>query len=152
MSTRNRPCRRPGCRALTKHKSGFCLKHYRPLNKRYDREQRDPDAVKFYQSSQWKKIRRSKLLANPLCERCLAGDREVVTAANTVHHRDGNINNNEASNLESLCAACHNRIKNHRWGWLESSHISETQTTQRSGLCTRGVNFPILCQRRDYEN
>ena len=113
---RNRPCRRPGCRALTKHKSGFCEKHYRPINKRYDKEVRDPVAVSFYHSKQWKNIRKDKLLRDPLCERCLSGDREVVTIANTVHHKDGNRDNNELSNLESICASCHNQIKGHRWG------------------------------------
>ena len=27
----------PGCRALTKHKSGFCPKHYQPINRMYDK-------------------------------------------------------------------------------------------------------------------
>ena len=112
---RNKPCRRPGCRALTKHKSGFCEKHYRPITKRYDKEVRDPDAKRFYNSKGWQAIRKAHLAANPLCYQCLNGEHEVITAANTVHHKDGDRSNNDTSNLESICPACHNRVDGHRW-------------------------------------
>lgn len=75
----------------------------------------NPDIAKRYKSKRWQKIRRSKLLLNPLCERCLK--KRVYRPTDIVHHKeyitdknylDDNIFFN-IGNLESLCQECHNK-------------------------------------------
>jgi 5-methylcytosine-specific restriction endonuclease McrA len=46
---------------------------------------------------------RSRKHAKPNCERCGTTDRLHV------HHRDGDITNNDPANFETLCVLCHNR-------------------------------------------
>lgn len=46
---------------------------------------------------------RSRKYAKAACERC--GETERLH----VHHRDQDITNNDPTNLETLCVACHNR-------------------------------------------
>ncbi|MDQ8395474.1 HNH endonuclease [Enterococcus faecium] len=41
--------------------------------------------ARFYASSQWKKLRRSKLADQPLCEECLRNGK--ITSATIVHHK-----------------------------------------------------------------
>jgi len=55
----------------------------------------------------WRKIRKSKLATNPLCEAC--SRRGVVSVAALVHHKDHDQFNNSIDNLESLCNDCHER-------------------------------------------
>lgn len=65
---------------------------------------------KFYQSTKWRKLRKSYIAANPLCVFCL--ERGEHVAANIVDHITP-INQGGAplseSNLQSLCHKCHNK-------------------------------------------
>lgn len=72
------------------------------------------DRQKIYQSAKWKQLRQAKLMANPLCERCLA--KGIIKSAVDIHHKDsfmnyiGNMRLDKAydfNNLESLCKECH---------------------------------------------
>jgi 5-methylcytosine-specific restriction protein A len=65
---------------------------------------------RIYDTQRWKRLRRLKLQANPLCERCRAEGK--VVAATQVDHvlaveRGGAPF--DFDNLMSLCAACHSR-------------------------------------------
>ena len=70
---------------------------------------------KFYNSTQWQKLRLEFMKMHPLCERCLSKGK--VTAAEQVHHKrspfdykTGKINwelGLDPDNLECLCAECH---------------------------------------------
>ena len=66
--------------------------------------------TKFYQSTQWRKVRSLKLQQNPTCEECERNGR--LTPAQMVDHITP-INKGGAmldmENLQSLCNACHNR-------------------------------------------
>lgn len=103
-----KPCKVPGCPNLTD--GMYCEIHQRQREKDYDQYQRDPAHKERYHSGAWKKIRAAKLNRDPLCEECMKAGR--YTKATLVHHRlplsEGGDHRNE--NLESLCAACHNRI------------------------------------------
>lgn len=75
----------------------------------------DPRIAQKYKSKRWQKVRRQKILLNPLCERC--DKKEIKTPAEIVHHKehitdknymDDNIFYN-IDNLESLCLKCHNQ-------------------------------------------
>ena len=72
------------------------------------------DRQKIYQSAKWKKLREAKLMADPLCQRCLA--KGIIKPSVDIHHIDsfmnytGNMRLQKAydyNNLESLCKECH---------------------------------------------
>lgn len=86
-----------------------------------------------YNKPEWKRLRKAKLQANPLCEVCLVQGR--YTPAEAVHHKDSFLNySGQAStlkaldydNLISLCAHHHNRLHS----ILEASN--QTSTTGQS--------------------
>lgn len=74
----------------------------------------NPEIAKRYKSKRWQKLRKEKLLFNPLCERCLK--KSLYIAAYFVHHKVYVTNKNymnddiffSIDNLESLCKKCHN--------------------------------------------
>lgn len=72
------------------------------------------DRQKIYQSAKWKKLRTAKLMADPLCQYCLA--KGIITPAIDVHHKDSFMNYTglmrlqkayDITNLVSLCKDCH---------------------------------------------
>jgi 5-methylcytosine-specific restriction protein A len=68
----------------------------------------------------WARLRKMKLNADPLCERCPPG-RDVPAVL--VHHRDHNPENNEWDNLESMCDPCHDtEHEKERWGGRSKSY------------------------------
>ena len=77
---------------------------------RKPQEGRQHSNTKFYQSTEWRKLRALKLEQQPLCEECLRQDK--ITKAQMVDHIVP-INNGGASldieNLQSLCHRCHNK-------------------------------------------
>lgn len=72
------------------------------------------DRQKIYQSAKWKKLREAKLMADPLCEQCLANG--IIKPAIDIHHIDSFMNYTgnkrlqlayDYRNLQSLCKECH---------------------------------------------
>lgn len=109
MNTRSpkRLCRHPGCRALHVNRGGYCDEHQyrrRQTERQQDRDARGSASERGYDHT-WHKVRRQKLNADPLCERCEARDKVIPAAV--VHHIDRNPRNNAEDNLESLCRPCH---------------------------------------------
>jgi 5-methylcytosine-specific restriction protein A len=108
--TTNRPSICDGCLAGRKESK-------RELNSAYDRL-RDPERVKFYHSTAWKKLRSAYLASvDYLCEDCVAEMRagkrrlEQVAVATDVHHRtpvaEDWTRRLDWSNLQALCDAHH---------------------------------------------
>ena len=67
----------------------------------------------FYKTTAWKKCREAVLARdNYLCQRCLRSGK--LKPADVVHHIDPLKDNPDKafdeSNLESVCASCHNRL------------------------------------------
>lgn len=92
------------------------LPYYKPPHQRgaataYEGLEDRLEAKRFYASVRWRRVRASKLRADPLCEVCLGAD--VITPAEQVHHRRERRTHPElafdADNLESVCIPCHNR-------------------------------------------
>lgn len=86
----------------------YCEAHKRGNKSRLRTEaaQADPSiatAAKFYNSSQWKRLRRMVLSAEPLCRMCGRGACEVdhITPI-----RQGG-SRSELTNLQALCSSCH---------------------------------------------
>jgi 5-methylcytosine-specific restriction protein A len=116
-----RPCRKPGCRKLSKDGSGWCEEH-RGADKKQADVRRGTATERGY-DWQWQKARKWKLRESPLCERCIK-----PRPAELVHHRDRNPRNNAQENLESLCQYCHEiEHKDERWrGRAKSSEVRDT--------------------------
>lgn len=83
---------------------------------------------KFYGNKAWHNLRESKLIKQPLCERCLEHD--IIRPATDVHHKCvyGDCPTEEEQwywflnqdNLISLCKQCHQHIHNtNERGWIE---------------------------------
>ena len=114
MPYRNKkPCSKPGCPELVKAGNTYCEKHREEVvskrNKRYDRNQRDKKAKKFYQSSTWRKVRNRYIKNNPLCEHCKKRGRTEI--ADEVDHiipiQVDWSKRLSSDNLQSLCHSCH---------------------------------------------
>lgn len=71
---------------------------------------------KYYNTTEWKKLREAYLKQHPVCEECL--NKGKVTPAEDIHHRISPFKNGECNkallldynNLMSLCKKCHNMI------------------------------------------
>lgn len=79
------------------------------------------DRAAIYGTARWRRLRMLKLVANPLCERCLEESR--VNIAEDVHHKVSFMSTNDPvrrkylaydfDNLQSLCKQCHQKIHNY---------------------------------------
>jgi len=112
-----KPCKRPGCPAITRDKSGYCDEHqeYQKEQKKqkhrsYD-QARGKTAARGY-DGQWRKVARIKLSKDPLCEPCLSQGRTVAAAL--PHHIKSVEEHPELrlvmDNLLSVCRSCHEKI------------------------------------------
>ena len=105
-----RPCNHPGCGRPTSER--FCQEHAQRERQQYE-ARRGSAAERGYDGT-WTKLRKLKLSADPLCERCLRRGR--VVASMEVHHKDKNPWNRCWENLESLCMPCHDaEHREERW-------------------------------------
>ncbi|ELT48370.1 HNH endonuclease [Brucella intermedia] len=80
------------------------------------RDQRSTEAAsyrKLYKTSRWQRLRERQLTAHPLCVYCL--QQEDVTPATVCDHvrphRGDETLFFDPDNLQSLCAPCHDRVK-----------------------------------------
>jgi len=99
-----KPCAYPGCPALTHER--YCEAHQKVVDKQYNQFQRDKGSQAFYESAAWRRLRRIKLQANPLCEVCLK--EKATTADHIIPMKQGGAAL-DIANLQGLCAACHGR-------------------------------------------
>lgn len=124
----NRICRVATCRNLCPTTEIYCEEHRGTNNKQYNKHVRynndNSKYSQFYHTSQWRNLRRHKLLLDPLCEVCMEQGR--MTKAQVVDHqielRDpigGWENRLNLDNLKSMCHACHN-AKEHKFSQSNS--------------------------------
>ena len=101
-----RPCRHPGCSALTRE--GYCPKHKPPKAPR----RASAEYHGWYSLPIWTDaLRPAQLLREPFCRVCAA--RGVRTRATVVDHIVPHRGNwarfTDRGNLQSLCKICHDR-------------------------------------------
>lgn len=96
-----RPCLVPLCAELTDSPSGRCPKHGRIKN---DQQLRHDNDRKFYKSARWLSLRKMILARHPLCAIC---GKPATVVDHIVPRRQGG-GDTDHSNLQSLCARCHN--------------------------------------------
>jgi 5-methylcytosine-specific restriction protein A len=81
-----------------------------PPARAYEQRPSRQEDKNFYSSTPWLRVRRSKLLMNPLCVECEGNG--LVVAAKHVHHVIDRKQRPDLAldleNLQSLCAPCHN--------------------------------------------
>jgi 5-methylcytosine-specific restriction endonuclease McrA len=78
---------------------------------RSDRQARDPEVRKVYDSRRWRQVRLIKLQRDPICEMQLPG---CLQEATQVHHKIALKDGGRPflmENLESACAPCHTRTE-----------------------------------------
>lgn len=88
-----RPCAAPHCSAIVFNTS-HCPTH------ETTRRRKDPEQVKFYNSTRWKKLRAIVRAQEPICRIC------KVNPSTNVDHIDGDWQHNERENLRALCSTC----------------------------------------------
>jgi 5-methylcytosine-specific restriction protein A len=107
-----RPCRYPGCPALTADRSGYCERHLKATRQQYD-SQRGTAAERGY-DRHWHKASRLYLAEHPLCAICLQKNPPVVKAAvlvdHIIPHKGDQVLFWDVTNWQSACDDCH-RIK-----------------------------------------
>lgn len=83
--------------------------------KDYNKNRRDTKAQAFYESKEWRSIRKWYVKRNPLCVECKA--KGLATPVQIVDHiveiKDGG-DPLCVTNLQSLCIPCHNSKTAHR--------------------------------------
>jgi len=120
-----KPCKSPGCGNVIEIRQahGYCQEHahkakHRSKDRRDTAPDNDPAAIAFRMRSApiWRRLRRIKLLANPLCEDP-HGDHKrfsVTVSAEQVHHIKSIADNPELAydmaNLMSVCMRCHAKL------------------------------------------
>ena len=99
-----RPCRHPGCRALTR--SGYCPEHQ-------PEETRKPAAWRSWYSRRiWtQRLRPAQLVREPFCRECAARGLRVraTDVDHVVDHKGDWALFSDSGNLQSLCHSCHSR-------------------------------------------
>lgn len=108
-----KPCKYPGCLELVRD-GGYCDKHKKQVNqsnnRNYNRHHRNKSSQAFYDSTQWRKLRKIKIARDPFCEECR--NHGLFASATHVDHkveiRDGGASL-DMDNLQSLCHSCHSR-------------------------------------------
>ncbi|MEG1806470.1 MAG: HNH endonuclease signature motif containing protein [Clostridia bacterium] len=113
-----KPCAYPNCPKLVEGR--YCAEHKKLIDKQYNTYERDKISQRFYQSEEWKLLRKRKLMTSPVCEECLRCGR--ITPAKICDHikpiSEGG-NPLDINNLQSLCWSCHSRKsakEGSRWG------------------------------------
>ena len=94
----------------------------RPHKEKTKRSRHSNQSARYYNSHQWKLLRKWYIITHPLCEECLA--QGISTVATEVHHRAEFMNGKDdaerwqllldETNLESLCKMHHQQIHGER--------------------------------------
>lgn len=115
-----RKCAVASCRNKVEIPETYCEEHKDQSSKDYNKHVRynqdNEKYSRFYASTQWRNVRKHKLMTNPMCEICESEGR--MTRADMVHHYKHELREPivgwehrlDLDNLQSVCYDCHNRI------------------------------------------
>ena len=97
-------CSEPGCPRLSISGSQYCTIHERQ-HRLSEKRKRKLTHSKYYDSSEWKKLSKRFLDANPMCELC---EKRSEIAHHIIPRKQGG--SDEVGNLMAVCRSCHGRI------------------------------------------
>ena len=110
---------------------------------------KDKEYNKLIHKNRWLKLRKAKLTANPICERC------KEKPAKEVHHikpvEDGMTQREkhnlmyDFSNLQSLCHDCH-VLTHTEMGRSGKAHAKRRAKDQLQGFCEKFIFLQIFAQ------
>ena len=113
-----KPCSYSGCPKLTEGQ--YCEEHKKLTDRNYNLYERDKINQKFYQSAEWKAVKKHHLAIEPLCRECKKNG--LLTKATMADHiipiKQGGATLDD-NNLQSLCWSCHSQKsaeEGSRWG------------------------------------
>ncbi len=103
-----RPCKRPGCPAVTRNKDGYCDEHKQYAVSKKKQYRRGKKTLHFYGTARWQRCRNWYKKRHPLCEDCLERGKfvPVYCVDHIIEIKDGGAELEE-DNLRSLCRRCH---------------------------------------------
>ena len=142
------PCKFPGCRALL-DKAGWCEAHAHKApnhDKQYDRHTRYRNegtrtAAQLRNSAAWRKVRKTKLGINPLCEDPFGTHAQAgnTATAQQVHHIMPIATHRhlatDLANLMSVCTRCHARLEANGTQLPETGcDAAQANLTQKKGI------------------
>lgn len=103
-------CAHGGCSVLVPFNQRYCNKHTKDRYVPRERQIVTQPYYKLYHSSRWGETSRAYRAANPLCEECLRhGKQSLATSVDHIKALKDGGDPWDDSNLQSLCARCHNR-------------------------------------------
>lgn len=104
-----KPCAFTQCPELVEPGNTYCQAHQKQdrREKQQEYDKKRPPSNKRGYNWNWRKLRKMKLTADPLCEYCQ--EKGKVNAATEVDHIDGNVKNLNWDNLASSCKSCHSK-------------------------------------------
>jgi 5-methylcytosine-specific restriction protein A len=111
-----RRCNSSTCRTLINYDIKYCTKHEKKEGEEYNKYIRNNKDNKkytdFYNSKEWRALRKIFKIENPLCVYCL--EEGTIKETEIIHHKkeireDFNKRLNK-DNLESVCRNHHNKI------------------------------------------
>lgn len=102
-----RPCRYPGCPALTRDRSGYCDAHLKQTRRQYDNDR--GTATERGYDYRWQRYRTMYLSEHPLCAACLKADKvvEATVVDHIIPHRGDMKLFWDPNNHQPLCKPCH---------------------------------------------
>lgn len=102
-----RPCKHPGCHALTR--SGWCDQHYRPRSPAWGAKRPSPSARGY--TYRWYKASKSYLASHPWCAECERNSRATLATEvdHIVPHKGNQALFWDRANWQPLCHSCHSR-------------------------------------------
>lgn len=85
----------------------------RDRDRRHDAKRRaEKPWLAWYKTTDWHRLRARQLKARPWCQMCLKrGDRTTASVVDHVERHNGDRNKFFRGALQSLCAHCHNAVK-----------------------------------------
>ena len=104
-----RPCKHPGCGALS-HQS-YCATHYRKPKPYKQADAKRPSAYARGYTPRWQRYANQFLSSNPLCVLCPPGDRRPASAVDHIIPVSSGSDPIfwDATNHQPVCQSCHSR-------------------------------------------
>jgi 5-methylcytosine-specific restriction enzyme A len=100
-----RPCRQPGCPAVTHQ--GYCDRHRRQHHQQYRQSRTDKPEQAFYRSRAWREASEQYRRAHPMCEVCKTKLSALVHHVKPIKAGGAPM---DPSNWQAVCRSCQAKV------------------------------------------